>query len=139
MYADQSDWLAWLAENGPGVFVACLVVAFIVLLILLVVKLWKPLTRFVLSINAVLDLPETLAAHGVHFATIDLQLKEIKHEVLPNSGGSMRDEVNRQGVLLKAMDDHTRTNSRRLSRVETALELTSPVEAVVRARNRRKT
>ncbi|MFZ4894627.1 hypothetical protein ACL9RL_09270 [Plantibacter sp. Mn2098] len=77
-------------------------VALVVFFVVVVKKAWKPLTEFVALVNALKELPEfitqtksTLATQNQTLATQNQTLAVIKHEVLPNSGGSMRDQVDR--------------------------------------------
>jgi hypothetical protein len=54
----------------------------------LIIKFWGPIVSFFKVVDAVKDLPETMSE-------IKTELLLIKREVLPNSGSSLRDSVNR--------------------------------------------
>jgi len=68
-------------------------------------KAWPAISRFVATINALGELPEFIAKTNKTLQAQNALLATIKHEVLPNSGGSMRDAVDRQGVALKEVND----------------------------------
>lgn len=159
MTTDQNEFLKWLAQNGAGIFVVCVVIAVFVVTVFVLVKLWTPLLRTVLTMNAILTLPETLARHETSLAEMRdnmaalagslgearADISTVKHEVLPNSGGSLADEVNRQGERLMMIDKTqkstqgaVRSQGRRLRAIETSLEMTQQPEAVKHARQRAK-
>lgn len=159
MKLDQPGFLTWLGENAMGVFVVVVVLCVFVVLLVVIRALWKPLYRTVMTMNAILSLPETLARHeaslgGVTSSVAELagtvggmqkDLATVKHEVLPNSGKSLADEVHRQGDRLtgiektqRSMQGTVRSQARQLKAISESLEMTQQPEAVKRARARAK-
>lgn len=150
MNLDQEGFLAWLGQNGLGIFVVVVVIAVLVVTALVIRALWKPLLRTVLTMNAILQLPETLARHETSLdemksdiAALRTDTATVKHEVLPNSGGSLADEVHRQGEQLvniltvqKSTQGVTRSQGKRLKAIEESLGMTQQPAAVHRARAR---
>lgn len=156
---DQPGFLDWVTKNALGIFVIVVVVVVMVGMLVFFVKLWPGLTRFVMGMNALIALPETLEKQRLHFETIDGKLNEqtgkldeqgqrlteltetvaaVKHEVLPNSGGSLRDAVDKQLKTQKSIQGTVRSQGKKLRAIETSLELTQQPESVQRARSRAK-
>ena len=80
-------------------------IGLVIALIVGIRKAWPSLSRFVSTINALAELPEFITKTNKTLQAQNALLATIKHEVLPNSGGSMRDAVDRQGVALKEVND----------------------------------
>lgn len=80
------DIVAWLQSQTAAQFLFWFVAS--VSIIAVVAKSWKGITNFVTAVNAVTELNEFMSH------TKD-ELEVIKHEVLPNSGKSLRDAVDK--------------------------------------------
>lgn len=98
-----------LKDYGPIVLTFALALIFISI----VYKSWPLISNFVIVVNALVQLPKLIETVG-----------DIKKEVLPNGGGSMRDVVNATAaevtVLKERFDEHL---GKRPSQVE---QLTTP-------------
>lgn len=124
-FGDAPPWLQWLLAVAG-------VVAFLGAVIRCVPPLWRFVTRFVNTINRLAALPDeqqaqtefrkqvtdTLSDQDVKIAAqkriLDEQtatLRTIKYQVLPNGGGSMRDDVN-------AIKTHLAVNDSRIDGLE---------------------
>ncbi len=80
------DIVAWLESQSAAQFLFWFVAS--VSIIAVVAKSWKGISGFVQAVNAVTELTEFMT-HTKE------QLGVIKHEVLPNSGKSLRDAVDK--------------------------------------------
>jgi len=69
-------------------------IAIIIALITFVVKAWPTINQIVEIVNTISELPDTIEK-------LHLEIKEIRKEVLPNGGTSLRDAVNRTEDQLK--------------------------------------
>ena len=70
-------------------------------------KLWPFLTRAVRTVDALDALPslvEEMRASVATVATLGGKVDTIHHEVTPNGGGSMKDELRRQSETLARLD-----------------------------------
>jgi len=105
-FSQAWPWLQWVIG-------AAAVVAFIAGAIKGIPPAWRLISTFVRTINALQDLPEFIDKTRETLKSQDTALAAIKHEVLPNNGGSLRDAVDRHGVTLnevqaKLANDNTR-------------------------------
>ncbi|KRC52120.1 hypothetical protein ASE16_03470 [Leifsonia sp. Root227] len=105
-FGDAWPWLQW-------VLAVAAVVAFIGGAIKVIPSAWRFVSRFVTTINSLADLPEFIDKTKDTLKAQDASLASIKHEVLPNNGGSLRDAVDRHGEVLadvqaKLANDNTR-------------------------------
>jgi len=71
-------------------------IAIIIALITFVVKAWPTISQIVEIVNTISELPDTIEK-------LHLEIKEIRKEVLPNGGTSLRDAVNRTEDQLKKL------------------------------------
>lgn len=92
--------------------------AFIIAVCVAIYKAWPVVTRFVRTVNALGELPEFITATSDTLERHSDTLATIKHEVLPNNGGSLRDEVDRQGVRLIAVDEKLAADNDRIYELE---------------------
>ncbi|RLP74343.1 hypothetical protein D9V32_13425 [Mycetocola tolaasinivorans] len=58
-------------------------------------KVWPSVKAFGVFVSALSELPQFMADTRAHAATTTATLAAVKHEVLPNHGGSLRDVVDR--------------------------------------------
>ncbi len=84
------DFTNLTSDYGPTVTMIVVTIIAITLLI----KAWPAIAKTVLVVNEVAELPQTIY-------NIEKEIKEIKKEVLPNGGTSLRDAVNRTENQLK--------------------------------------
>lgn len=108
------DWHA-LFGNASAAQVALWIVA-IAAVIGLTLKAWPTVRRFVKTVDALADLPEFIEGTKAQRDLVNAALAEVRHEVLPNNGGSMRDEQTRQSeqlvIILDRLDrDHARISA----------------------------
>jgi hypothetical protein len=99
-------WLQWVLGVAA-------VVAFVGGAIKVIPGAWRFVSQFVTTINSLADLPEFIDKTKSTLTAQDDALSAIKHEVLPNNGGSLRDAVDRHGDVLaevqaKLANDNTR-------------------------------
>lgn len=80
------DIVTWLQSQSAAQFLFWFVAT--VSIIAVVAKSWSGISGFVTAVNAVTEL-----AHFMNHTRDELQV--IKHEVLPNSGKSLRDAVDK--------------------------------------------
>lgn len=80
------DIVAWLESQSAAQFLFWFVAS--VSIIAVVAKSWSGITGFVNAVNSVTELTEFMS----HTRE---ELETIKHEVLPNSGKSLRDAVDK--------------------------------------------
>lgn len=99
-----------------------------VALLVLVVKLWPVITKFVATVNALSDLPEKLPKIDrieKKLVTIESQVKDIHHETHFNSGTSIKDATVRieekVDGLQKLMEDGDAELAERVDDLETTL------------------
>lgn len=80
------DLMTWLQSQSAAQFLFWFIAS--ISLIAIVTKSWKGITGFVVAVNAVTELASFMKDTRA-------ELRVIKHEVLPNSGSSLRDAVDR--------------------------------------------
>lgn len=157
MNFDTPAGVQWVADNAVVIVVIAIVITVFISAVVVLRKLWPSIVRTVLTMNAILTLPETLERHEESLRAVSAGVTEltgtigelkrdvatVKHEVLPNSGGSLADEVHRQGAQLVVITDTqkstqgiVRSQGRRLGAIEKSLELTQQPEAAKKARQR---
>lgn len=89
------DISPWTLVIGVWIVVGVIVIAALV-------KAWPAIRRAVQTIEALSHLPEWMSSTDDRFDTLTGTVKQIHHEVFPNNGGSMRDELDRQSKKLDA-------------------------------------
>ena len=111
---NQGDFTQWISDNALGVFVVVVVFGVFVGGVTLLVKLWPALTQTVSVMNNLFELPETNRMHNEMHERIEAKIDEsidrlgkvetslvtmktnvdkVNHEVHPNGGDSLRDDV----------------------------------------------
>jgi len=78
-------------------------------------KAWPFISRAVSTINALAELPGFIGETKTTLAAI-------KHEVLPNNGGSLRDAVDKHGVTLSELNGKVINDNTRLDALELAIK-----------------
>jgi len=91
-------------------------------------QFWPGLKKFIAFVGALNLLPTFLDETKVALAETSTALAEqsallaqIKHEVLPNNGGSLRDAVDKQGVELSEMNKKLKNDDDRIEALEKTL------------------
>tara|TARA_R110000868_G_scaffold60639_2_gene184923 strand:- start:239 stop:553 length:315 start_codon:yes stop_codon:yes gene_type:complete len=69
-------------------------IAIFIAVVVVIKKSWPTISQIVEIVNTISELPETIEK-------LHLEIKEIRKEVLPNGGTSLRDAVNRTENQLK--------------------------------------
>ena len=111
------DWL--------NSFTALTAVLVIIAVLYLIRMLWQGAKKALPVVKAAITFVEALFAMPTFMAETSSQLREIRHEVLPNKGGSLRDDVETVTLLaeklneqLTQLHDHDRTDHARLEELE---------------------
>ncbi len=111
------DWL--------NSFTALTAVLVIIAVLYLIRMLWQGAKKALPVVKAEITFVEALFAMPTFMAETSSQLREIRHEVLPNKGSSLRDDVETVTLLteklneqLTQLHDHGRTDHERLKRLE---------------------
>lgn len=112
--------IAWL-DSFTALALICAVIAFLYLIRML----WQGAKRALPVVKAAITFVEALFAMPTFMSETSSQLREIRHEVLPNKGGSLRDDVEtltlmaeRQGIEITQLKKHDETDHRRLGELE---------------------
>lgn len=111
------DWLnSFTALAGILVLIA---------IMYLIRMLWQGAKKALPVVKAAITFVEALFAMPTFMSETSSQLREIRHEVLPNKGGSLRDDVETVTLLteklneqLTQLHDHDRTDHERLKALE---------------------
>ena len=111
------DWLnSFTALAGILVLIA---------IMYLIRMLWQGAKKALPVVKAAITFVEALFAMPTFMAETSSQLREIRHEVLPNKGGSLRDDVETVTLLteklneqLTQLHDHDRADHERLKALE---------------------
>ena len=115
--APIADWL--------NSFTALTAVLVTIAVLYLIRMLWQGAKKALPVVKAAITFVEALFAMPTFMAETSSQLREIRHEVLPNKGGSLRDDVETVTLLaeklneqLTQLHDHDRTDHARLEELE---------------------
>lgn len=105
-FSQAWPWLQWVIG-------AAAVVAFVAGAVKGVPPIYRFIRRSVKTIDSLSELPEFIDKTRETLKSQDKALAAIKHEVLPNNGGSLRDAVDKHGAALaevqaKLANDNTR-------------------------------
>lgn len=91
----------------------------------LLVKFWPWLKKVIALTDSLGQLPvfitetkETLAEQSASIKEHGAALAEIRHEVLPNTGGSMRDAVDKQGLAIAEINKKLAADNKRIGDLE---------------------
>ena len=108
---------AWLAELST--LTALINISFAVGLTYMVIRAvrnsWPSVNNLVTFVNALGQLPTFMAS-------TEEGLREVRHEVLPNNGGSFRDLADEIRIRLESLEAHVSKDLERLHRLESALK-----------------
>jgi hypothetical protein len=106
-FSQAWPWLQWVLGVAA-------VVAFVGGAVKLIPAVWRFISRSVTTINSLADLPEFIDATKSTLNAQDATLAAIKHEVLPNNGGSLRDAVDRHGSVLAEVQANLANDNTRI-------------------------
>lgn len=125
-YNDLPDWAQWLV--GLAVIIAAVLAVFG-----FVKKVWPVLSKFVVTVNALSDLPQFMITTAKTLADQDVKIEQIHHEVNYNNGSSVKDAVKRveagvKGIYVRLDTQDLRFDSADQDRLELRedLEQTKP-------------
>ena len=111
---------AWLNSFSALAFILV-----VIAILYLVRMLWQGAKVAIPNIKAAISFVEALFAMPKFMSETSSQLREIRHEVLPNKGGSLRDDVETVTLLteklneqLTQLNDHDRADHERLKALE---------------------
>ena len=115
--APIADWL--------NSFTALTAVLVIIAVLYLIRMLWRGAKAALPGVRAALTFVEALFELPVFMSDMRKQVQEIRHEVLPNNGGSLRDDVEtltlmaeQQGLKLTQLEKHDEVDHARLGVLE---------------------
>lgn len=107
------DKVAQFFADWGVLAISVIIVILLILGISLLIKMWPVLSQIVLIGNALLKLPDTTDKVDTFGEKIDLfgekinsfgeSIESIQHEVMTNTGSSLKDEVKSQGVMLQSL------------------------------------
>lgn len=92
---------------------------------------WRSIKRAIPAIKNLIALSESLERLPAWMDTTDEKLTEIRHEVLPNNGGSLRDDVVTVSLQLEQVAAQQKENIGRVDELEHTI--TRRLEARVKA------
>lgn len=93
----------------------------LIAIIYLIRMFWQGAKKALPVVKAAIEFIEALFAMPKFMSETSSQLREIRHEVLPNRGSSLRDDVETVTLLteqLTQLHDHDRTDHERLKALE---------------------
>lgn len=124
------DWL--------NSFTALTAVLVTIAVLYLIRMLWQGAKKALPVVKAAITFVEALFAMPTFMAETSSQLREIRHEVLPNKGGSLRDDVETVTLLaeklneqLTQLHDHDRTDHVRLRVLEDTITRRREQRAII--------
>ena len=124
------DWL--------NSFSALAFILVVIAILYLVRMLWQGAKKALPVVKSAITFVEALFAMPKFMSETSLQLREIRHEVLPNKGGSLRDDVETVTLLaeklneqLTQLHDHGRTDHARLKALEDAITRRREQRAII--------
>ena len=124
------DWL--------NSFTALTAVLVIIAVLYLIRMLWQGAKKALPVVKAAITFVEALFAMPTFMAETSSQLREIRHEVLPNKGGSLRDDVETVTLLaeklneqLAQLHDHGRADHARLKVLEDTITWRREQRAII--------
>lgn len=86
-------------------------------------RFWPSLKKFIRFVEAMFALPDFIKDAREALTKQERVLEVVKHEVLPNNGGSLRDEVTTQGLRLEKLEAKMMKNFERVRELEHELEV----------------
>lgn len=81
-------------------------------------RVWPGLRKLVSFVEALGRLPTFMVDADENFATIKQSLAEVRHEVLPNNGGSLRDDFDLIGLRVEKIDARQTNDFQRINHLE---------------------
>lgn len=104
---------AWLNS-----FTALAGILALIAIIYLIRMLWQGAKKALPVVKSAITFVEALFAMPTFMSETSSQLREIRHEVLPNKGGSLRDDVETVTLLAEKLNERDRTDHARLEELE---------------------
>lgn len=89
---------------------------------------WKGLKRFVATIDSLADLPTFMKQTTSSIDQMQSSLAEVRHEVLPNDGGSLRDAVDNVDRRVQIVEAHQDNDHQRIAELRAAIRPTPTSE-----------
>lgn len=133
MPAPLQPILDWLNS-----FSALALILVVIAVLYLIRMLWQGAKKALPVVKAAITFVEALFAMPKFMSETSLQLREIRHEVLPNKGGSLRDDVETVTLLaeklneqLTQLHDHGRTDHARLKVLEDTITRRREQRAII--------
>lgn len=81
-------------------------------------NIWPGLNTFIRFVNALGKLPAFMSSAEERLTFIQGSLGEVRHEVLPHNGGSLRDGVDEVRARVEAIEAHEKKDLQRLAALE---------------------
>lgn len=124
------DWL--------NSFTALAGILALIAILYLIRMLWRGSKKALPIVKSTITFIEALFAMPTFMAETSSQLREIRHEVLPNKGGSLRDDVETVTLLaeklneqLTQLHDHGKTDHERLKALEDTISRRREQRAII--------
>lgn len=115
-YSDLPAWLQLIVA-------VTIILGLIGTVVVLSRKFFPWLKKRIRTTDAISDLPDFMADVRKTLAAQDNALALLKHEVLPNNGGSLRDAVDRQGRTLEAHGRSIRGIDKKLAKDRATIQI----------------
>lgn len=110
----------------------------LIAILYLIRMLWQGAKKALPIVKSAITFVEALFAMPTFMSETSSQLREIRHEVLPNKGGSLRDDVETVTLLaeklneqLTQLHDHDRTDHARLKVLEDTITRRREQRAII--------
>lgn len=120
MPPELNEWL-----NNHSAMAALVWIVFIwalaALLVRTAMKTWPGLVSLVKFIQALGKLPEFMQTTNQALEDLAETTQEVKHEVFPNRGGSMRDDLTEQALRMQKIEARLEKDYRRLGEIDSQL------------------
>ena len=133
MPAPLQPILDWLNS-----FSALALILVVIAVLYLIRMIWQGAKKALQVVKAAITFVEALFAMPTFMSETSSQLREIRHEVLPNKGGSLRDDVETVTLLaeklneqLTQLHDRDRTDHARLEELEDTINRRRTQRAII--------
>ena len=103
----------------------------LIAILYLIRMLWQGAKKALPIVKSAITFVEALFAMPTFMSETSSQLREIRHEVLPNKGGSLRDDVETLNEQLTQLHDHDRTDHARLKVLEDTITRRREQRAII--------
>ena len=130
-------FLAPIAEWFDSFSALTLILA-VIAAIYLIRMLWRGAKSALPGLKAAIRFVDALFAMPTFMVETGAQLREIRHEVLPNKGGSLRDDVETVTLLAEKLDeqlaqlrDHDKTDHERIQALENTITRRREQRAII--------